>query len=139
MKTKRFLILALFVVVALVMGACPSPAGAPAAAPAGDEAAAAPIGDEYSTLNPILSDLAVRTAIAQCIDRDSLIASVYPSLTDEQKAVLQMDSFLPKTHWAYSGPYDFPALIPRRARPRWMVPGGRCPRATTFAPRMAYR
>ena len=101
MKTKQFLLLTLLTVLALALSACAAGVpGAPAAAPTGGEEAAAPTGDEYSTLNPVLSDVAVRTAIAQCIDRDSLIASVYPSLTDEQKVELQMDSNLPKTHWA---------------------------------------
>ena len=34
--------------------------------------------EEYTTPHPILSDLKVREAIAYCIDRNSLIASVYP-------------------------------------------------------------
>jgi ABC-type transport system substrate-binding protein len=54
----------------------------------------------------MLSDPLVRQAIAHCIDRDALIASVYPYVSDEDKAKLRMDSFLPKTHWAYGGPYQ---------------------------------
>ncbi|MBK8051677.1 MAG: peptide ABC transporter substrate-binding protein [Anaerolineales bacterium] len=93
----------------MVLGACAAPAGVPAAAPAGGEAAApAADGGEFTVLNPVLGDVAVRTALAQCIDRDALIASVYPTLDAETKVALQMDSNLPKTHWAWSGPYDFP-------------------------------
>ena len=61
--------------------------------------------EDFTTPHPILSDIKVRQAIAHCINRDELIASVYPFLTDEQKAELRMDTNLPKTHWAYSGPY----------------------------------
>lgn len=57
--------------------------------------------------HPILGDLKVREAIASCIDRDALIAAAYPYVED--KASLRMDSFVPKTHWAYKGPYqDYP-------------------------------
>ena len=61
--------------------------------------------EDFTTPHPILSDAKVRQAIAHCINRDELIASVYPFLSDEQKAELRMDTNLPKTHWAYSGPY----------------------------------
>ena len=61
--------------------------------------------EDFTTPHPILSDIKVRQAIAHCINRDELIASVYPFLTDEQKAELRMDTNLPKTHWAYKGPY----------------------------------
>ncbi len=65
--------------------------------------------EDFTTPHPILSDLKVRQAIAQCINRDALIASVYTFVSDEDKAKLRMDSFLPKTHWAYKGPYtDYP-------------------------------
>jgi len=115
MKTKKFLVLALLTILALVVSACAPAASGPGAAPAAPAAAPAAgeeavSGDEYSTPHPILSDLKVRTAIANCIDRDALIASVYPYVED--KASLQMDSFNPKTHWAYSGPYDFPQYDP---------------------------
>jgi ABC-type transport system substrate-binding protein len=111
MKTKKFLVFALLTILALVVSACAPAAGGPGAAPApvaGEEAAVS--GDEYSTPHPILSDLNVRKAIAHCLDRDELIASVYPYVENPDE--LTMDSFNPKTHWAYSGPYDFPAFDP---------------------------
>ena len=125
MKTKKFLVLALLTILTLVVSACAAAptAGVPGAAPAvpaaGSEAAAtgteaAVSGDEFTTPHPILSDVKVRTAIANCIDRDALIASVYPFVED--KTALQMDSFLPKTHWAYSGPYDFPKFDPEAGK-----------------------
>lgn len=62
--------------------------------------------EPYTTPHPILSDVRVRQAIAYCTDRDALIASVFPWLTAEQRAALRGDSFLPKGHWAYGGPYE---------------------------------
>ena len=115
MKTKKFLVLALLTILVLVVSACAPAAGVPGAAPAapaaGEEAAVS--GDEFSTPHPILSDLKVRTALAQCLDRDALIASVYPYVEDP--TTLEMDSFNPKTHWAWGGPYEFPQYDPAAA------------------------
>ena len=61
--------------------------------------------EDFTTPHPILSDIKVRQAIAHCINRDELIASVYPFRRTSEKAKLRMDTCLPKTHWAYSGPY----------------------------------
>ena len=36
--------------------------------------------EDFTTPHPILSDIKVRQAIAHCINRDELIASVYPFL-----------------------------------------------------------
>ncbi len=112
MKTKKFLVLALLAILTLVVSACAPAAGVPGAAPAaatGSEAAATGA-EEYTTPHPILSDLKVRTAIANCLDRDALIASVYPYVEDPES--LTMDSWVPKTDWAYGGPYDFPQFDP---------------------------
>lgn len=105
MKTKRFLTLAILTVVTLVFSACaPPPSSAPAgSAPAANAPAASSTGD-FTVPHPILSKLEVRQAIAECIDRDALIASVYPYVED--KSALRMDTFLPKTHWAYKGNYQ---------------------------------
>ena len=63
--------------------------------------------EDYTTPHPVLSDIRVRRAIAYCIDRDAVIASVYPYVAD--KSTLRMDAGVPKTHWAWSGPYeDYP-------------------------------
>lgn len=115
MKTKKFLVLALLTILALVVSACAPAAGVPGAAPApaaGEEASATGA-EEYTTPHPILSDLNVRTAIAHCIDRDALIASVYPYVEDPD--ALRMDSWAPKTSWPYGGPYDFPDYDPAAA------------------------
>ncbi len=83
--------------------------------------------EDFTTPHPILSDLRVRQAIAHCIDRDALIASVYPYVEDPD--ALLMDSFLPKTHWAYSGPYDYPWYDPEAGmalleEAGWTLPSG---------------
>ncbi len=62
--------------------------------------------EDYTTPHPILSDVRVRQAIAYCINRDEMIASVYPWLPEADRAKLRMDTFVPKSHWAWSGPYE---------------------------------
>lgn len=54
----------------------------------------------FSTPHPLLGDRRVRQAIAYCADRDALIRSVYPFVTDPD--ILRLDTFLPRTHWAYA-------------------------------------
>ncbi|MFN8491225.1 MAG: ABC transporter substrate-binding protein [Caldilineaceae bacterium] len=104
MKTKRFLTLAIITVVTLVFSACaPPPSNAPANSAPAANAPASSTG-EFTVPHPILSKLEVRQAIAECIDRDALIASVYPYVED--KSALRMDTFVPKTHWAYKGNYQ---------------------------------
>ncbi len=67
--------------------------------------------EDYTTPHPILSDVKVRQAIAACTDRAALIASVYPYV--EEPDTLLMDSPWPKSHWVYSGPYtDMPQYDP---------------------------
>jgi len=115
MKTKKFLVLALLTILALVVSACAAPAAAPGAAPAAGGEAASSGAEEFTTPHPILSDVKVRQALAYCIDREALIASVYPYVEDGSE--LLMDSFLPKTHWAYGGPYaDLPMYDPEAGK-----------------------
>ena len=104
MKTKPFAFLAILVVAAMLISACATaPVGqAPGSAPSGEAASSA---EDLSQPHPLLSDVRVRQAIAHCIDRDALIAAVYTYVPDDVKASLRMDSNLPKTHWAYGGPY----------------------------------
>jgi len=105
MKTKRFLALTILAIVTMVIGACvPAPSSqAPAdeAPAAGEEQASG--AEDYTTPHPILSDERVRKAIAHCIDRDALIASVYTFVSDDIKPTLRMDTFVPKDHWSYGG------------------------------------
>lgn len=106
MKTRSFSLLAILVVAAMLFSACTPPGGVPGAAPQSQDSSAAPAGDDLSQPHPALSDVRVRQAIAHCIDRDALISAVYTYVPDDVKASLRMDSFLPKTHWAYGGPYQ---------------------------------
>jgi ABC-type transport system substrate-binding protein len=129
MKAKSFAAVALLTIAMLILGACAvPPAGGPAAAPADSGASAAPAGvEDYTTPHPILSDIRVRQAIAHCIDRDALIASVYPYVED--KSSLRMDTFLPKTHWAYGGnitdyAYDPEAGAALLDEAGWTLPEG---------------
>jgi ABC-type transport system substrate-binding protein len=83
--------------------------------------------ENFTTPHPILGDLRVRQAIAHCTDRDALIASVYPYVEDP--STLLMDSFNPKDHWTYSGPYDFPWYDPEAGmalldEAGWTLPEG---------------
>jgi len=105
MKTTRFSLLAFLVVAAMLFSACTTPGQVPGAAPgtAGEDAAAS---EDLSQPHPLLSQLGIRQAIAHCIDRDALIAASYTYVPADIQASLRMDSFLPKSHWAYSGPYQ---------------------------------
>jgi ABC-type transport system substrate-binding protein len=83
---------------------------------------------DWDPPHPILCDLRVRQAIAHCIDRRAMIASVYPYIDDPD--ALLMDSFLPKNHWAYEGPYeDMPQYDPEAGmalleEAGWTLPDG---------------
>ena len=91
--------------------------------------------EDFTTPHPILSDIKVRQAIAHCINRDELIASVYPFLTDEQKAELRMDTNLPKTHWAYKRPvHRLSNTASRRVARCWTRPAGSWRKAPPTAP-----
>ncbi|MEZ4681230.1 MAG: ABC transporter substrate-binding protein [Caldilineaceae bacterium] len=101
--TYRWLNLGFLLLVALAVGACAAqqqPLFGTGSAESANRAAV----EDYTTPHPVLSDIRVRQAIAHCIDRDALLAAVYPYVED--KTALRMDSFLPKTHWAYGGPYQ---------------------------------
>lgn len=107
MKVRLFSVLAILLIASMVFSACaaPMPAGPTddTAAPGGEEAAAA---EDLTRPHPLLSDIKVRQAIAHCIDRDALISAVYTYVPEDIKSSLRMDTFLPKSHWAYSGPYQ---------------------------------
>jgi ABC-type transport system substrate-binding protein len=139
MKARWMNVLTLMALLAMLVGACTAPAGQtpPVDQPAAEatvapeaEAPAAEMGDDaFTTPHPMLGDLRVRQAIAHCIDRDALISSVYTYVDEDIKPTLRMDSFLPKSHWAYSGPYtDYPydpeagaALLEEAG---WTLPAG---------------
>lgn len=72
------------------------------------------VAEDYTTPHPILSDLRVRQAIAYCTDRDAMIAAVYPHV--EERAALRLDAGVPKTHWAWSGPYEAYDYAPSKGK-----------------------
>jgi peptide/nickel transport system substrate-binding protein len=57
----------------------------------------------FTTPHPILGDLKVRQAMAYCTNKLELVQSVYPLITPEQQEALVMNTFIPKTQWAYAG------------------------------------
>ncbi len=133
-QRKTFLIVGLLILVAMVLAACPAqPAAEPTVVEVTREVEkivekevvkevqtevekiVEVTAEDYTTPHPILSDIVVRQAIAQCINRDELIASVYPYVADDVKPTLRMDTFLPKSHWAYSGGYTDYAYDPAAA------------------------
>jgi hypothetical protein len=123
MKTKKFLVLALLTVLVLVVSAC-APAAVPGAAPsAGGEAASSGV-EEFTTPHPILSDVNVRQAIAYCLDRDALIASVYPYV--EEPETLLMDSPGPRATGCTAAPTPTCRCTTRKlARRSWTRQAGR--------------
>jgi len=59
--------------------------------------------EAFTTPHPILGDLKVRQAIAYCTNKIDLVKSVYPLISEEEQLKLVMDTFIPKSHWAYAG------------------------------------
>jgi ABC-type transport system substrate-binding protein len=57
----------------------------------------------FTTPHPILGDPKVRQAMAYCTNKLELVQSVYPLITPEQQESLVMNTFIPKTQWAYAG------------------------------------
>jgi ABC-type transport system substrate-binding protein len=100
-------VLAILVIAALAFTACTTPVPVPTegAAPAAEGEAVAGAVEDLSRPHPQLSVPEVRKAIAHCIDRDALIASVYPYVEDDVKPTLRMDVGVPKDHWTWQGPY----------------------------------
>ena len=105
---KKVYLVGLWVIVSILITAC-----APAApATSGTTKEPAVSTGDLSRPHPALSDIRVRKAIAHCIDRDALIAAAYTYVSAEQQAALRMDSWIPKSHWAYGGPYTDYAFSP---------------------------
>jgi ABC-type transport system substrate-binding protein len=114
LKNRLMLVLSLLVLASMVLTACGTPATATEpAAPATEPpmpateppmpATEPPAAGSFTTPHPILGDLRVRQALAYCTNKPELIQSVYPLLDAEQQNSLVMDTFIPKSHWAYAG------------------------------------
>ena len=57
----------------------------------------------FSTPDPITGDLNVRQAMAYCTNKLDLLKAAYPLSTEEDRAALVMNTFIPTKHWAYAG------------------------------------
>ncbi len=90
---------------------------------------------EWSTPHPVLSNVKVRQAIAHCTDTSALIAVSYPFLSDEEKAKLKMDTWIPKISQFYSNPnniqytFDITAGGKLLDESGWKLPDGGTVRA----------
>jgi ABC-type transport system substrate-binding protein len=113
LRNRLFFVMGLVVIASMILAACGTPAPVATEAPAATDAPAAteaPVATEapaeqtsFTTPHPILGDLRVRQAMSYCTNKVELLASVYPLLTDEERAGLVMHTFIPRAHWAYAG------------------------------------
>ncbi len=118
---RSFIIVSMLLLVSMIFSACQSATETPVVevpvdatdAPVAEEPTAAPEGEtapetetaalSFSTPHPILGDVRVRQAMAYCTNKDEILAAVYPTLTEEERAGLEMNTFIPRNHWAYAG------------------------------------
>jgi ABC-type transport system substrate-binding protein len=119
MSKNRFMaVLGFLAVFSLVLAACGTPAAPaePVEVVVTQEVIVTEVveveREAFTTPHPILGDLKVRQALAHCTNKSDLLKSVYPLISDEARAGLVMDTFIPKSHWAYAGDanvtiYDF--------------------------------
>ena len=96
----------------------------------------------HNAASAILADVNVRRAIAHCTNRQALAASVFPFLNAAQLQTLLMDSFVPKTHWAYSDAITKYSYDPIRAAQLldgagWTLSGGNTYRKNTNGQELA--
>jgi len=96
----------------------------------------------FATPHPILSDLRIRQGIAHCTDRAALISAVYPWLPDP--TVLEMDSFAPRDHWAYTEAIVRYSFDPEKGKALleqagWTLPEGAAYRQNTAGEELALK
>ena len=110
-KNRFTLALGLLVVASMILAAC-APAPVAPAEPAEPVIVTQEVvvtevveveREAFSTPHPILSDLKVRQALSYCTNKTDLLASVYPLISEEARAGLVMNTFIPTDHWAYAG------------------------------------
>ncbi len=109
MSKNRFMVgFGLLVVFSLVLAAC-APAGPaePVEVVVTQEVIVTEVVEverqAFTTPHPILGDLKVRQALSYCTNKSDLLASVYPLISEEERAGLVMNTFIPTSHWAYAG------------------------------------
>jgi ABC-type transport system substrate-binding protein len=86
----------------------------------------------FSTPHPILGKLENRQGIAYCTDKAALIASVYPFLSDDEKQAIQMDTFIPRSHWAYTKPSESYAFDAEKGKALFESTGWTLAEGATF-------
>jgi ABC-type transport system substrate-binding protein len=86
----------------------------------------------FSTPHPILGDVRNRQGIAHCTNKDELITSVYPFLTPEERQAIQMDTNIPKDHWAYTQPQAQYPFDPEAGMALFEEAGWTLPEGATF-------
>ena len=110
-KNRFTRVLGMLVVASMILAAC-APAVATPAAPVEPVVVTQEVvvtevveveREAFSTPHPILSDLKVRQALSYCTNKADLLASVYPLVSEEDRAKLVMNTFIPTDHWAYAG------------------------------------
>lgn len=111
LRNRLMLVLGLLVVASMILSAC-GPAGTPAApvevvvtkeVVVTQEVQVEVEREAFTTPHPILSDLKVRQGLSYCTNKSDLLKSVYPLISDEARAGLVMNTFIPTSHWAYAG------------------------------------
>ena len=119
LKSKKWALLAGFMLVSLILAACqPQQVEVPVTVVVEQtkevqvvqtvevaQPTAAPA-LSYTTPHPILGDVRVRQGIAFCTNKADLIKSVYPFLSEAEQQAIQMDTFVPASHWAYTKPSE---------------------------------
>ena len=111
-KNRFTLALGLLVVASMVLAACAPAAPVPPAEPAEPVIVTQEVvvtevveveREAFTTPHPILSDLKVRQALSYCTNKADLLASVYPLISEEDRANLVMHTNISPNHWAYAG------------------------------------
>ena len=108
-KNRIMLVLGLLVSVSMVLAACGPAATAQPAEPVvvtKEVIVTKEVQVEreaFTTPHPILSDLKVREALSYCTNKSDLLASVYPLISEADRAKLVMNTNIPTSHWAYAG------------------------------------
>src|SRR5688572_22842718 len=110
-KNRFTLALGLLVVASMILAAC-APAPVAPAEPAEPVIVTQEVvvtevveveREAFTTPHPILSDLKVRQALSYCTNKADLLASVYPLISEEDRANLVMHTNISPNHWAYAG------------------------------------
>lgn len=141
MRSKRFMmVFGLLMIISMVLTACQPVTPTPGSDASVSEGEPQTIEStrvvevekkSFSTPHPILSDVRIRQAMAYCTNKIDIIKAAYPLLSDEEAKTLEMDTFIPKVHWAYAGdenitqyPFDIEKGKALLEEAGWTLPEG---------------